>query len=290
MASFKNTKMNPDRFHRSQIKFFIILLPVVLFMLLPIVYIFSTAFKPADELFLFPPRFLVQKPTLDNFKKIMEVSSTGVPLSRYIFNSVIITSVVLISSVVFSAMAGYALSKLKFKGKKVWFEVNQLALMFIASAIAIPKYLIIERMGLIDTIWANVLPILAIPVGLFLVKQFIDQVPDELIEAARIDGAGEFTIFFMIILPIIKPAVATIAILSFQIVWNDASTSTTYINNESLRTLAFYMSSLSASGGTSVAGAGISAATSLVMFLPNLIVFIILQSKIMNTVAHSGMK
>jgi ABC-type glycerol-3-phosphate transport system permease component len=290
MASYVKTKINPRGYHKQQLKFYIILLPVVLFMLLPIVYIFTTAFKPIDELFLFPPRFLVKNPTLSNFTKLFEAGTGDIPISRYVFNSILVTSAVLFLSIVFSSMAGYALSKLKFAGKKFWFEVNQIALMFVAASVAIPKYLVVEKLGLIDTIWAHIFTLLAMPVGLFLVKQFIDQIPDSLIEAAYIDGAGDFTIYRKIIIPIIKPALATVAILSFQTVWNGTETSSIYINNEELKTLAFYMNTLTSANGNTIAGQGIAAAASLIMFVPNIIIFIFFQSKIMNTVAHSGIK
>lgn len=290
MASYSKTKMNPTGFSRNQIKLYIILLPVVLFMMLPIVYIITTAFKPIDEMFLFPPRFWVQNPTLSNFKKLFDVGSNEIPVSRYVFNSIVVTVAVMFFSILISSMAGFALSKMKFAGKKFWFEVNQLALMFVPASVAIPKYLVVEKLGLIDTIWAHIFTLLAIPVGLFLVKQFIDQIPDSLIEAAYIDGAGDFLIYRKIILPIIRPALATVAILAFQTVWNGTETSSFYINNEELKTLAFYMNSLSSSSGNTIAGQGIAAAASLIMFVPNVIIFIICQSKVLNTVAYSGIK
>jgi len=290
MASYTKTKMNPKGFSKHQIKFYIILFPIILFMLLPIVYIFTTAFKPIDELFLFPPKFLVKRPTLSNFTKLFEAGSGDIPVSRYVFNSLIVTLSVLFLSIFFSSMAGFALSKLKFAGKKFWFEVNQVALMFVAASVAIPKYLVVEKLGLIDTMYAHVFTLLAIPVGLFLVKQFIDQIPDSLIEAAYIDGAGDFMIYLKIVIPIIMPALATVAILAFQTVWNSTETSALYINNDELKTLAFYMNTLSASSGNTIAGQGIAAAASLIMFVPNLVIFIFFQSKIMNTVAHSGIK
>ena len=291
MAAFSRTQMNPGSFHPSQLKFYAALLPAALFMLFPVIYIFSTAFKPMDELFLFPPRFFVRNPTFDNFRKLMEQTKTTIPMSRYFLNSLIVTSAVLIFSLLFSSMAGYALSKLTFRGKKLWFEINQLALMFVPASIAIPKYLVIEKMGIIDTMFAHILPVMAVPVGLFLVKQFIDQVPDSLIEAARIDGANEFMIYRRIVVPIVRPALATSAILSFQAVWNNMETSQYYINAETLRTFAFYMNTLAAGdGGTTIAGQGVNAAASLVMFLPNLVIFVFLQSQVMSTVAHSGIK
>ena len=157
-----------------------------------------------------------------------------------------------------------------------------------ASAIT-PRYLLIDKLGLINTYMAHIFPLIAMPVGMFLVKQFTDQVPDSLIEAAIVDGAGYFTIFRRIILPLVRPAIATVAILSFQQVWNNTETSIMYTNRENMRTLTFYMNTL-ASNTNAVAGQGVAAAASLTMFLPNLILFICMQSKVMNTMAYSGIK
>jgi ABC-type glycerol-3-phosphate transport system permease component len=259
-------------------------------MVLPILYIFNHAFKPLDELFLFPPRFFVSRPTFDNFNDLFSIASqTGIPLTRYLFNSLVITSLVVILSIFVSSLSGYALSKLQFKFKKSLLTINNIALMFVGASVVIPRYLVIERLGLIDSFWVHILPGLAIPVGLFLIKQFIDQIPNDLIEAAKIDGATHFQIYLKIILPLITPAIATIAIISFQIVWNNAETSVIYINRESLKTFAFYMSTLTTTGNA-VAGQGMAAAAALIMFLPNLVIFIFLQSKVMNTMAHSGLK
>jgi ABC-type glycerol-3-phosphate transport system permease component len=168
-------------------------------------------------------------------------------------------------------------------------KINTIAFMFIGIAVTIPRYIVIERLGLIDNFLVHIVPGLAVPVGLFLVKQFIDQVPNELIEAAKMDGAGSFMIYWKVILPLIRPAIATIAILTFQSVWNNSDISAMYINSDSLKTFAYYLSTLS-STSNSVAGQGMSAVAMLIMFVPNLVIFIFLQSKVMNTMAHSGIK
>jgi len=289
-SKFLGTKINPSRFHKSQIKYLLILSPLVAFMSLPLIYIFNVAFKPLEELFFYPPTFFVQRFTMANFVRLFAVTgASGIPMSRYLFNSIIVTILVLFFSVVISTMAGYALSKLNFKGKRFMNEINTVALMFVGIAVMIPRYLIIERLGLIDNFFVHVLPYLAIPVGLFLVKQFIDQIPNELLDAARIDGASELQIYSKIILPLIRPAIATIMILSFQSVWNSADTSTVYINNDNLKTFAFYMNTLT-SGTNGVAGQGMAAAASLIMFVPNFVIFLVMQSKVMDTMAHSGIK
>jgi ABC-type glycerol-3-phosphate transport system permease component len=302
-TGIRNRGMNPQGFHVSQIKFYAILLPLSILMLLPIIFIFSNAFKPPDELFAFPPRFFVSSPTLKNFNDLFsKVPTSGIPVSRYLFNSVLITLLTVIASILVSSAAAYALSKKKFKLKQTLFAINTVALMFVPIAVTIPRFLVIERLGLLNTLWVHILPVLALPVGLFLLKQFIDGIPDEIIEAAQIDGASDWWIYWRIILPMIRPALATIAILTFQAAWNNAEISTLYVNNESLRNLAFYLSTLTtaataaapgaaaATGANTVAGQGISAAAALIMFLPNLVIFIFLQGQVMSTMSRSGIK
>lgn len=288
--AYKGNRINPRKFEKGQIKIMIVILPLVLFMGLPIIFIICHAFKPMDELFAFPPKFFVTRPTFDNFTKLFKASRTsGIPMSRYLFNSIIVTITVVFSSIVFSTAAGFALSKLKFKGKISMMKINQAALMFVPVAVMIPRYLTINVLGLTDTYFAHILPLIPLPVALFLVKQFIDQVPDSLIEAAYIDGASEFKVYQSIIIPLIRPAIATAAILVFQQVWVNMETSNYYVSGEGLKTLTFYMNTLTSTNNT-VAGQGIAAAASLIMFLPNLLIFIILQNSIMNTMAHSGIK
>lgn len=290
MSIRHSTRLNPPKFTLSQLKIYAYLVPIAIFMLLPILYIFNHAFKPIDELFAFPPRFFVQRPTVENFRRLLQTTQqSGVPLGRYIFNSLMITIVVVIASVLIATMAGFALSKLKFKGRNALFELNTIALMFVPAAVQIPRYLIIDGINILDTYWAHILPLIAMPVGLFLVKQFIDQIPDSLIEAAVVDGASMYAIYRKVVLPLIKPAIATIAILSFQQVWNNIETSSLFTSDEGMRTLAFFMNSLSNDANV-VAGQGIGAASGLIMFIPNLILFIILQSNVMNTMAYSGLK
>jgi ABC-type glycerol-3-phosphate transport system permease component len=293
MASFHGTKINPSKFHISQLKFFMFLVPLSVFMGLPLVFIFSQALKPIDELFLYPPRFFVEKPTLMNFVDLFkETSVTVIPMTRYLFNSIVISCSIVFASVMISTMAGFALSKLDFKMKKIIFEVNIIALMFVPAAVAIPRYFIINNIGLTDNMFGHILPVLAMPVGLFLIKQFIDQIPDALIEAARVDGATNFYIFRKLIVPMVIPAIATVSILAFQMAWNNTETSEIFMNQESLKTFAFYMSTLAGNMGNdnTVAGQGMAAAASAIMFLPNLIIFLIMQSKVIDTMAHSGIK
>lgn len=291
MISLKFKKRQKKlRLNRSQWPVYLLLSPMVLMSILPILYIVFTAFKPIGELFAYPPKFITLRPTWDNFRKLFEASEDTIfPLSMYLFNSVVSTLAVVFIGLAIAVAAAYALSKKRFRGRNMIFKMNTLSMMFVATAVSIPRYLIIKEVGLIDSFWANIIPMLATPVGVFLLKQFVDQLPDALIEAAKIDGANDYQIIWKIVLPLVKPALATVAILLFQNSWNSMEASKMFINTESLKTFAFYMNTLSNSGN-GVAGVGISAAASLLMFLPNVVLFILMQSKVMNTMAHSGMK
>ena len=187
-----------------------------------------------------------------------------------------------------ASTAAYVFSKKKFRAKKTLFAISMMGLMFASVAVAIPRYFVVVYLGLHDNFLANIIPLLVTPTGVFLIKQFVDQLPDALVEAAVIDGATDYQIFRKIIFPLVQPALATVAIMSFKGAWNASEASSLFIDNETLKTFPFYISTLISSGG--VASAGVSAAATLIMLLPNLIMFIVLQSRVMNTMAHSGIK
>ena len=289
MANFQGNRINPSRFSKSQIKFHVIALPLAIMMLIPVIFLFSNAFKPLGELFRFPPSIFVYNPTLDNFRNLMNLAgSTGIPMTRYFLNSLIVATLTVVLNLFITIMAAYVISKKKFKIKGALWEVNQTALMFIPTAVAIPRYLIIVNIGAYNTWFAHILPLIAMPVGLFLVKQFVDGIPDALIEAAVVDGAGDWVILRKIIIPLTKPALATSVVLTFQQVWQNAESSNNYITSEALRTLPYYVGSIGTNNA--VAAAGMIAAANVLMFIPNLIIFISMQSKVMNTMSHSGIK
>ena len=288
--AYRTTNVDPPRFEKSQVKIYLYLIPVAILMGLPLIFIFNQAFKPLNELFAFPPAFFVKQPTTEHFSNMAASTMTSaIPLSRYIFNSLLATVAVLVLTVLVSTMGGYALSNMRFKGKKVLMEINTIALMFVPIAVSIPRYLVIQFTGINNTYLAHILPLLALPVGLFLVKQFIDQVPDALVEAATIDGASEWMVYRKIILPMVRPAVMTTCILAFQQIWNNVESSNLYVDSESMKTLAFYMNTL-ASNTNNVAGQGVAAAAALVMLIPNLLLFILMQKNVMSTMAQSGIK
>ena len=283
--------INPPRFDRSQIKIWVYLLPIALIMITPIIFIIGTAFKPLDELFAYPPRLFPREFTLANFSGLFGLSAdNAVPFSRYMFNSLLSSGLIVMLSLLFSLMAGYVLSKKKFKGRNVLFGINTIALMFAPAAVTIPRFFVVKYLGLIDNFGAHIFPALAMPVGLFLVKQFIDQLPDALFDAAKVDGANDYFIVARIVAPMVVPAMVTVAILAFQQSWNATDASVNYINNETLKTLPAYMGSITDNTGKTVAGMGASAAAQVIVFLPNLLLFVILQSRVMNTMAHSGIK
>ena len=284
--------INPSGFDRGQIKFWIYLFPIALLMLWPIVFTIGRAFMHIDELFIWPPRLFPRRPGMQNFVELFSLSGRqAVPISRYFVNSLAVSILVVVLTLIISVSAGYILSKKNFRGKNLLFAVNTVALMFTAAAVAIPRYLVVAHLGLLDTFAVHIIPALAMPVGLFLVKQFIDQLPDALIEAAQIDGASDYFILRKIVVPMVTPALATVAILAFQMAWGDVATSTNFITNESLRTLPFYVQNIvDPTTPHAVAGVAAASAGNLLMLLPNLILFILLQSRVMNTMAHSGIK
>lgn len=256
------------------------------FMALPLVFAIGNAFKPLDEFFIFPPRFFVINPTLDNFTDLfILMAQSWVPFSRYIFNTVFITSVGTVGHVIIASMAAFVLEKHKFPGRELLFNMVILALMFSAAVTAIPNFLTMSTLGWIDTHLALIIPAFAAPIGLFLMKQFMVTIPDSLLESARIDGASEFKIFWNIAMPAVKPGWLTLVIFSFQGLWG--ATGGTFIFSEELKTLPFALNQILLGG---IARAGVGAAVMLMMMLVPITMFIATQSNILQTMATSGIK
>ncbi|CAH1209367.1 L-arabinose transport system permease protein AraQ [Paenibacillus plantiphilus] len=271
----------------------LLLLMIVLsvFMLLPIVYIFNHAFKPYHELFVYPPTFFVKEPVLQNWNELVAVTARStVPMVRYLFNSVFISGLAVLLVTAASALCAYPLAKHRFPGYKLVFAAIILTLMFAPEVVQIPRYLVVSQLGIMNTYFGHLLPLMAMPIGVFLLKQFMDQIPNALLEAARIDGANEFTVFLRIVIPVCKPAVATIAILAFQSSWGNTESSALFMMDEEMKSFAFYLSTLTNNLANNVAMQGAAAVAALILFVPNLIVFVILQGKVIATMAHSGIK
>ncbi|WP_199613926.1 carbohydrate ABC transporter permease [Paenibacillus alkalitolerans] len=291
MGVWRNNSRTLSRIDNTQKVLMVLLGLFSLFMLLPLVYIFNHAFKPYSELFIFPPNVFVRQPTLSNFIELFVVTRDSViPATRYLFNSVTVAFLGTASVVIISALCAYPLAKHKFPGHKLLFAAIVVSLMFVQEAVNIPRYVIVANLGITDTYWAHILPHAASTVGVFLMKQFMDQVPNELLEAGKIDGASELTIFLRIVIPVTMPAAATVAILAFQGIWSDVSTSTLFIQNDAMKTFPFFLTTITQNLANSVARQTAAAAAALVMFLPTLIMFLFFQRKVIATMAHSGIK
>ena len=256
------------------------------FMVLPIVYSILQSLKPLNEINLFPPRFFVTQPTLSNYKKLLNLSANlWVPFSRYVFNSFFISIAVTVLSVLISSMCADPLAKYQFPGSKWIFRIIVLALLFSTQVTYIPQYVLLSKMKMINTYWAMILPPLSGTLGLYLMKQYMTALPDSLLEAAKLDGAGEYRVFWTIVMPNVKPAWLTLLIFSFQSIWNSSNNS--YIYKEQLKMLPTVMSQMAASG---VARVGVGAAASVVLMIPVILLFVFTQRNIIDTMANSGMK
>nr|WP_144922156.1 carbohydrate ABC transporter permease [Paenibacillus bovis] len=283
---WKLKRRTPNRSISGDFTNILILLAFATFMSLPLVYAINNAFKPLEELFQFPPKFFVRNPTLDNIRDLFTLmNASWVPFTRYIFNTFFITIVGSGFHLIVASLAAYALAKHKFPGQKIFFNMVIMALMFSPHVTAIPNYLIISRLGWIDTYWALIVPAIAAPLGLFLMKQFMEQIPVSLLESARLDGANEFTIFMKIAMPLVKPAWLTLLIFSFQALWN--MNGGTFIYDEALKTLPSALQQIVATG---FARAGAASAIALFMMIVPLTFFIISQSRVIETMSTSGIK
>ena len=255
-------------------------------MALPLVLAVSNSLKPLEELFMFPPRFFVRNPTTDNFHDVFVLMrQSWVPFTRYIFNTLFITVVGTLGHLIIASLCAFALAKHNFPGRKAIFWVIVTALMFSTQVTAIPNYFIMSKIKLLDTSASLIIPAIAKPLGLFLMKQFMEQIPDSLLEAARIDGAKEFTVFYKIAMPQVKPAWLTLIIFCFQDLWNLQGAN--YIFSEELKTLPYALSQISAAG---ISRAGATSAVAVIMMVVPITIFIISQSNIIETMASSGIK
>lgn len=257
-----------------------------LFSLFPLVYTVVSAFKPLSEIFIFPPRLTIDNPTLNNFYDLGTiVDGFDVAFSRYAFNTLLITGLGTVGTVLFGSMAAFPLAKYEFPGSKLMSNIIVYALMFNGTVTAIPNYLIMSYLGMVDTYWAVILPAIGSTLGLYLMKNFMVQIPDSMLEAAKIDGASEFEIYIKVIMPLCKPAWITLVILSFQQMWG--TTGGIFIYSEELKPISYVLAQLVGGG---IARTGVSSAISLIMLIVPVSVFIISQSNVIETMATSGLK
>lgn len=285
MSVLKNSSKHIGRSRGGDIAVFLVLLIFASFMATPLIYAVVTAFKPLDEIYAFPPKLYVVRPTFENFTLLFNLTSKlWVPFSRYIFNSLFTSVAATAGHVIISSMAAYVLAKHKLMISG-FFKLVILALLFNGTVLWLPQYVIMSKMRIINTYWVYILPNLAMPLGLFLMKQFMEQVPTPLIEAAELEGAGQFKIFYRVVMPMVKPAWLTLMIFCFQSVWNSAHDS--QIFDEQLKVINSAISQVSA-GGISRAGAAM--AGSLFLMIPPILVFLFSQGSVVETMAHSGVK
>ncbi len=288
MARLKKKHKGVKPSHSRAGNFFNMFLLILmgLFMVVPLVLSFSNSLKPLEELFVFPPRLFVRNPTLKNFHDVFVLmSESWVPFSRYIFNTVLITLLGTFGHLIIASLCAYALAKHKFPGRNLIFGTIVTALMFASQVTAIPNYLIMSKVGWLDSYLALIIPAIGKPMGLFLMKQFMEQIPDSLLEAARIDGSNEFSTFIRIAMPQVKAAWLTLIIFSFQDLWNMQGAN--FIYSEELKTLPYALSQIAAGG---ISRAGATAAVTVIMMIVPITIFVISQSSIVETMASSGIK
>lgn len=258
-----------------------------LFSAFPLFFAVLTAFKPLDEIFYFPPRLIVLRPTWTNFTDLYQLAANmWVPLSRYLFNTAFIAVVGTGLHVVLAAMAAYPLAKHKFPGRNFLFSIIVMALMFVPQVTFIPQFIMMSELGIIDTTAALLLPWIGASLGLFLMKQFIEQLPDAILEAARIDGASEYRTFFTIVWPNSVPALMTVVIFQFVNLWNHAPKELVYSESNKV----FRMALEQIVAGDPIARIGAGAAASVILMIPPIIVFILLQRKVVETMTFAGIK
>ena len=280
------TRRHPNRSIAGDIGIYLMLLLVGIAMIFPLVFLVGSSLKPLDELFRFPPPVWPQHPTLDNFSDLfVTMGQSWVPFSRYLVNTVFITLIGTFGHLVIASMAAFVLAKYEFPGGRTFFAIVTTCLMFSGYVTGIPNYLIMSRLGMIDTYWALVLPAFAAPIGLFLMKQFMEGLPTALIEAATIDGASQFRIFWSIVMPNVKPAWLTMIIFSVQSLWNTSAS--TVIYSEARKTLVYALQQIQAGG---IARTGQVAAANVIIVAVPILIFILSQSRILETMASSGIK
>jgi len=275
-----------NRSHFGNFMVFFMLIVVGVFMGLPLYYNIIQSIKPVEELFIFPPRFYVVNPTGSNYSQLFQlVSDLTVPFSRYLFNSIFISIASTGVGCLIGAMAAYPFAKKKFPGKDMLWRLIMLTLLFSGGVTALPAYIVKAKLGLINTYWVLILPTLASTLHMFLLRQFMLQIPDSLLDAAKLDGANDFGIFMNVIMPNVKPARMTVMVLSFTSVWNAGSAGVVF--KEELKLLPTALSQISAGG---ISRSGATAAAGVLLMIPPIVSFIFTQSKMLQTMAHSGIK
>lgn len=250
---------------------------------IPYVWMFVTSIKPVGEVQSYPPSFIVKHPTMLPYRDLFQL----IPILKYLWNSIYVAATVTIANVFFCSLAGYAFAKHKFWGRDKIFFVLLGSLMIPWQVNLISGFILMRKLGWLNSYNALIVPAMAGVFGVFLCRQFIMSIPDDLVDAAKIDGCSEFTIYRLVVFPLIKPVLATLAILTFLQQWNNFIWPLIVISSSEMRTLPLALSVLNGQFGTrfSMIMAGAVVATT-----PMLIVFLAFQKYFMKGVAMTGLK
>jgi multiple sugar transport system permease protein len=268
----------------ATIVMYVLLFLGLLLMIGPFIWMILGSFKERGEFLQLPPTWLPENPTLNNYERLVD----RLDFPRYFFNSTLIATVVTIANLVFAPMLGYALAKLRFRGKGILMALVLSTLMLPAAATLVPVFVLMSKLELVNTYPGLILPFLAAPFGVFLTRQFFQGTPEELLEAARIDGAGEFRIFFQIAMPLAAPVLATLGILTFLGSWNGFIYPLIMATEPEMYTLPVALATFAT--GQYQADHGMLLAGSVILVLPVLIVFILLQRWITEGISTTGLK
>jgi len=254
----------------TRIALYALLIIGALLALLPMLWMLSASLMPTGEASTFPPHFLPSKPTIAHYHDLF----TRLSLGRYLFNSALISIVVTFASLAVNSMAGYAFAKLRFRGRDKLFRFLSGGLVLPVQVSMLPLFLLLKNLGLINTYWGVIIPGLASIFGIFLVRQYALSIPDEMLDAARVDGASEARIFWSIVVPGILPILATLSIWTFLATWNDFMWPLIVLSDESHYTLPVALANLS---GEHVQDTELMMAGSVITVIPVMLVFLFLQ-------------
>ena len=269
----------------ARILVYAVLILGTLVTLVPFVWIVATSFKPPSEIVRIPPTFFPENWTLESYRTIFD--DPKVPLPRFYLNSALVAFGRVIITLFVSSLVGYVFAKYSFRGKNLLFGFILVQLMVPFTVIMIPSYLILVQLRLLDTLWGLVIPAMVDAFGIFLMRQFIETFPNDLIDAARIDGSSEFGIYRKIVLPNMGAALATLGIFTFMTTWNDYLWPLIVITTHEKRTLPLLRTCDNSHHGQRY---DLTMAASILVLIPVLVVYIFFQRWIVRGVALSGMK
>ena len=247
-----------------------VLIVACLIALVPFLYVISTSLKETRALFSYPPRWIPEDPTTINYRNLIDEH----PFLRWTFNSFFVASVVTVIKVVFDSMAGYAFAKMRFAGRDALFLLVLLTLMIPFSATLIPLYIIVRELHMTNSYWGLILPPLASPIGIFMMRQFIESLPSDLENAARLDGCSEFQIYRRVILPLIRPGLVVLGVFTFMNQWTSYLWPLVVNTQQEMMTLTVGIQSLRS---LFTVDWGILSAGAVLSMLPLVLVFIFLQ-------------